>query len=191
MLLPSRPPPALSRLRACSIGHTTRSVRLSAIGSGRTSALYALHRNGYSGMQRYAAFLWSGDVQSRWETLKNHIPIGINSRPQREFRTGAATSAVSSPRKNIRANCMCGGSSSRRSIRCSARPGQYHVGQFVERGQLPRPVGQRPRLLEVLGRMIADLLQRGEQLEHQTGPLDALPGGDPPPSSRGPSPRTA
>jgi len=41
--------------------------------------VYALHRNAYAGMQRYAAFLWSGDVQSRWETLKNHIPIGINS----------------------------------------------------------------------------------------------------------------
>jgi alpha-glucosidase/alpha-D-xyloside xylohydrolase len=41
--------------------------------------VYALHRNGYAGMQRYAAFLWSGDVQSRWETLKNHIPIGINA----------------------------------------------------------------------------------------------------------------
>ena len=47
--------------------------------SGRMSASYALHRNGYAGMQRYAAFLWSGDVQSRWETLKNHIPIGINA----------------------------------------------------------------------------------------------------------------
>jgi alpha-glucosidase (family GH31 glycosyl hydrolase) len=41
--------------------------------------VYALHRNGYAGMQRYAAFLWSGDVQSRWETLKTHVPIGINS----------------------------------------------------------------------------------------------------------------
>jgi alpha-glucosidase (family GH31 glycosyl hydrolase) len=41
--------------------------------------VYALHRNAYAGMQRYGAFLWSGDVQSRWETLKNHIPIGINS----------------------------------------------------------------------------------------------------------------
>ena len=41
--------------------------------------VYALHRNAYAGMQRYAAFLWSGDVQSRWETLKNHIPIGINT----------------------------------------------------------------------------------------------------------------
>jgi alpha-glucosidase (family GH31 glycosyl hydrolase) len=40
---------------------------------------YALHRNGYAGMQRYAAFLWSGDVYSTWETLKTHIPIAINT----------------------------------------------------------------------------------------------------------------
>jgi alpha-glucosidase (family GH31 glycosyl hydrolase) len=40
---------------------------------------YALHRNGYAGMQRYASFLWSGDVSSTWETLKTHIPIGINT----------------------------------------------------------------------------------------------------------------
>ena len=41
--------------------------------------VYALHRNGYAGMQRYAAFLWSGDVQSTWETLKTHVPIGVNA----------------------------------------------------------------------------------------------------------------
>jgi alpha-glucosidase (family GH31 glycosyl hydrolase) len=41
--------------------------------------VYALHRNSYAGMQRYASFLWSGDIQSRWETLKNHVPIGINT----------------------------------------------------------------------------------------------------------------
>ena len=40
---------------------------------------YALHRNGAAGMARYAAFLWSGDVSSLWETLKNQVPIGINS----------------------------------------------------------------------------------------------------------------
>jgi len=39
---------------------------------------YALHRNGYAGMQRYGSFLWSGDVYSKWETLKTHIPIAIN-----------------------------------------------------------------------------------------------------------------
>jgi alpha-glucosidase (family GH31 glycosyl hydrolase) len=40
---------------------------------------YALHRNGYAGMQRYGAFLWSGDVYSTWETLKAHVPIAINA----------------------------------------------------------------------------------------------------------------
>ena len=41
--------------------------------------VYALHRNSYAGMQRYATFLWSGDVESRWETLKTHVPNGINT----------------------------------------------------------------------------------------------------------------
>ncbi len=40
---------------------------------------YALHRNGYAGMQRYGSFLWSGDVYSTWETLKAQVPIGINT----------------------------------------------------------------------------------------------------------------
>ena len=40
---------------------------------------YALHRNGYAGMARYGAFLWSGDVYSTWETLRTHVPIGINT----------------------------------------------------------------------------------------------------------------
>jgi alpha-glucosidase (family GH31 glycosyl hydrolase) len=40
---------------------------------------YALHRNGYAGMQRYGSFLWSGDVSSTWETLKVHIPIALNT----------------------------------------------------------------------------------------------------------------
>ena len=41
--------------------------------------VYALHRNAYAGMQRYAAFLWSGDVLSKWETLQTHIPNAINT----------------------------------------------------------------------------------------------------------------
>lgn len=40
---------------------------------------YALHRNGAAGMSRYASFLWSGDISSMWVTLKNQVPIGINS----------------------------------------------------------------------------------------------------------------
>jgi alpha-glucosidase/alpha-D-xyloside xylohydrolase len=30
-------------------------------------------------MQRYASFLWSGDVYSKWETLKTQVPIAINT----------------------------------------------------------------------------------------------------------------
>ena len=40
---------------------------------------YALHRNGHAGLQRYASFLWSGDVSSTWETLKTHIPVALNT----------------------------------------------------------------------------------------------------------------
>ncbi len=40
---------------------------------------FALHRNGYVGMQRYGAFLWSGDVFSTWETLKTHVPVAVNT----------------------------------------------------------------------------------------------------------------
>lgn len=40
---------------------------------------FALHRNGYAGMQRYASFLWSGDVFTTWETLKTHIPVAVNT----------------------------------------------------------------------------------------------------------------
>ena len=40
---------------------------------------YALHRNASAGVQRYGGFIWSGDVDSRWETLKTHIPVAINT----------------------------------------------------------------------------------------------------------------
>jgi alpha-glucosidase (family GH31 glycosyl hydrolase) len=39
---------------------------------------YALHRNGYAGLQRYG-WLWSGDVESLWETLRAQVPVGINT----------------------------------------------------------------------------------------------------------------
>jgi len=40
---------------------------------------FALNRNGQAGMQRYGAFLWSGDVNSEWATLRNHIPVAVNT----------------------------------------------------------------------------------------------------------------
>lgn len=39
---------------------------------------FALHRTGYTGMQRYGGWIWSGDVYSTWETLKEQIALGIN-----------------------------------------------------------------------------------------------------------------
>jgi alpha-glucosidase (family GH31 glycosyl hydrolase) len=38
---------------------------------------FALHRNGYAGMQRYA-WLWSGDVLCTWKTLNAQVMQGIN-----------------------------------------------------------------------------------------------------------------
>lgn len=37
---------------------------------------FALHRNGYAGMQRYA-WLWSGDTLSTWKTLAAQVMVGI------------------------------------------------------------------------------------------------------------------
>jgi alpha-glucosidase/alpha-D-xyloside xylohydrolase len=41
--------------------------------------VFALHRNASPGVQRFGSFIWSGDIQSRWETLKAHVPIGVNA----------------------------------------------------------------------------------------------------------------
>jgi len=41
--------------------------------------VFALHRNGYAGMSRYASFLWSGDVYTTWETLATHVPDAVNT----------------------------------------------------------------------------------------------------------------
>ncbi len=38
---------------------------------------WSLDRNGYAGVARYDGWVWSGDVTSRWETLANHVPDGV------------------------------------------------------------------------------------------------------------------
>jgi alpha-glucosidase (family GH31 glycosyl hydrolase) len=38
---------------------------------------FALHRNGYAGMQRFG-WIWSGDIESTWKTLSAQVMIGIN-----------------------------------------------------------------------------------------------------------------
>ncbi len=39
---------------------------------------FALHRNGYAGLQRYG-WLWSGDTLSTWATLRAQVSIGVNA----------------------------------------------------------------------------------------------------------------
>jgi alpha-glucosidase/alpha-D-xyloside xylohydrolase len=40
---------------------------------------FALHRNASPGIQRFGGFIWSGDTRSRWETLRTHVPVAINT----------------------------------------------------------------------------------------------------------------
>lgn len=37
-----------------------------------------LTRSSYAGQHRYATITWSGDVSANWETLKRHVPEGLN-----------------------------------------------------------------------------------------------------------------
>ena len=39
---------------------------------------WALHRNGYAGLQRYG-WLWSGDINSDWAAFAAQIPVGLNT----------------------------------------------------------------------------------------------------------------
>jgi alpha-glucosidase (family GH31 glycosyl hydrolase) len=39
---------------------------------------WSLHRTGYAGSQRFGGWIWSGDIDSKWETLAAHVSIGLN-----------------------------------------------------------------------------------------------------------------
>lgn len=39
---------------------------------------WSLHRTGYAGAQRYGGWIWSGDIDSKWETLAAHVAVGLN-----------------------------------------------------------------------------------------------------------------
>lgn len=47
-----------------------------AAGSDKRVFIYT--RSGFAGQQRYAANVWSGDIGSSWESLRNQIPAGLN-----------------------------------------------------------------------------------------------------------------
>jgi alpha-glucosidase (family GH31 glycosyl hydrolase) len=40
---------------------------------------WTLNRNGVIGMAKWGAWMWSGDTQSRWNTLRDQIWIGLNA----------------------------------------------------------------------------------------------------------------
>lgn len=40
--------------------------------------VFILTRSGFAGQQRYGANVWSGDINSSWESLRNQIPAGLN-----------------------------------------------------------------------------------------------------------------
>jgi alpha-glucosidase (family GH31 glycosyl hydrolase) len=39
---------------------------------------WSLHRTGYAGSQRYGGWIWSGDIDGRWETLAAQVSVGLN-----------------------------------------------------------------------------------------------------------------
>lgn len=39
----------------------------------------SLHRTGFAGMHRFGGWIWSGDVASTWNTLEEHVQVGINA----------------------------------------------------------------------------------------------------------------
>ena len=82
---------------------------------------FALHRNGYAGMQRYAAFLWSGDVYSTVGNAEDPRADRDQHGADAASPIGARTSAASSRPRSSPASSTCAGSSSARSARCSAR----------------------------------------------------------------------
>ncbi len=40
--------------------------------------VFILTRSGFAGQQRYGANVWSGDVNSSWDNLRNQVPAGLN-----------------------------------------------------------------------------------------------------------------
>src|SRR5207302_9156982 len=80
---------------------------------------YALHRNGYAGMQRYASFLWSGDVYSTWETLRTQIAVGINTGLSGIPYWGTDIGGFV-PTPELPQNCTCGGFNLARFAPCFA-----------------------------------------------------------------------
>jgi alpha-glucosidase (family GH31 glycosyl hydrolase) len=55
-----------------------RLYRLGPLYTRPNERPWSFHRTGYSGAHRYGGFIWSGDPDSYWETLKTQIAVGLN-----------------------------------------------------------------------------------------------------------------
>lgn len=55
-----------------------RMYRVGPLASRPDVRPWSLHRTGYSGAHRFGGFIWSGDTDSYWETLRTQIAVGLN-----------------------------------------------------------------------------------------------------------------
>jgi alpha-glucosidase (family GH31 glycosyl hydrolase) len=60
----------MTRVRMYYQGHLTTTPNVRP---------WTLNRNGVIGMARWGAWLWSGDTQARWDTLRDQVWIGLNT----------------------------------------------------------------------------------------------------------------
>ncbi|SEA52612.1 alpha-D-xyloside xylohydrolase [Xylanibacter ruminicola] len=55
-----------------------RQAPLPLEGSGEAKRVFIMTRSAFAGQQHYGSNMWSGDVASSWEMLRNQIPCGLS-----------------------------------------------------------------------------------------------------------------
>ncbi len=55
-----------------------RQAPLPLEGSGEAKRVFIMTRSSFAGQQHYGSNMWSGDVASSWEMLRNQIPAGLS-----------------------------------------------------------------------------------------------------------------
>lgn len=58
--------------------HHSRGIYEGQRGVSEDKRVCNLTRSSWAGQHRYATITWSGDVSANWETLRRHIPEGLN-----------------------------------------------------------------------------------------------------------------
>ena len=127
--------PGARVLQLLSAGAHAGRVRRRPRGAIPTSACSSSRARASPALQRNAAAVWSGDVVSRWDDLRDQISAGVNfsmsGLPNWTFDIGGfalekryENQNPARPAGMARAQ-HCAGSSSARSCRCSARTAQF------------------------------------------------------------------